>query len=86
MGKKLRGGILPFGDNISFLMKGLWFTAAQKMTMQPAVAEALVERIGHRVPWILMGVIKMELGDSFCDPAAIAGRSSFKFSSFTSLK
>lgn len=56
MGKKLRGGILPFGDNISFLMKGLWFTAAQKMTMQPEVAKVLAERGERWVPWILMGL------------------------------
>ena len=41
---------------IFFLMKGLWFAMAQKLTMQPAVAKVLTERTEHWVPWILVGL------------------------------
>ncbi|WP_414413429.1 cadmium resistance transporter [Synechococcus sp. R8-2] len=47
---------LALFSTIFFLMKGLWFAMAQKLTMQPAVAKVLTERTEHWVPWILVGL------------------------------
>ncbi|MFS8814314.1 MULTISPECIES: cadmium resistance transporter [unclassified Synechococcus] len=39
---------------IFFLMKGLWFAMAQRLTVQPEVAKILAEQGERWVPWILM--------------------------------
>jgi cadmium resistance protein CadD (predicted permease) len=38
---------------IFFLMKGLWFAVAQKLTMQPEVAKVLAERGERWVPKVV---------------------------------
>ncbi len=47
---------LALFSTIFFLMKGLWFAMAQRLTVQPEVAKILAEQGEGWVPWILMGL------------------------------
>ncbi len=47
---------LALFSTVFFLMKGLWFAIAQRLTAQPEVAKILARQGERWVPWILMGL------------------------------